>query len=233
MKLNFSQIYTQQCMNGLKFKVNMFTLQDTSESVPQECVGTPFLIQWLVLSLVGFVIVLQLLIAAALGSRSVLAARIFHGSKKLFGRTLAGFSNALFIFMSALYPLVSKTVLKLLECFPSDDWPGRLELRSAPGTIRLVMNETVLGNASSLGNSTATYDTIVVPAFCWSDAHASMGPFAVIMLLCYTLGYPALTFVLVRRVLRDDSPSIELRQRWNHFVSADYEVSLLLAYRAI
>jgi hypothetical protein len=134
-------------------------------------------------------------------------------SVRVGGLSLAGYQSALFILLSASYPLVSKTCLFLLHCAPPDRGGGYTVLVNGPSveSVRIV---DAASNATSLD---------VEQLRCWEGAHRGPGVVAALVFVLYTIGYPLLSFIKVRAIAATLDKSIRRRQRWHHFVLADYE----------
>ena len=60
---------------------------------------------------------------------------------------------------------------------------------------------------------------------CWQGEHVGLGAVAVAVLVLYVVGYPLVTLIHVRSIVPKLDKSIRRRQRWHHFVLADYKAS--------
>jgi hypothetical protein len=161
-------------LNSLYTYLSFFNL-DTGSSVHAECLSSLFTTAWATL---GAIITLLALNAGLWGAHKLSQVQVHCGKMlRALQNTLkvstAGLQGSLFIFMSAMYPLVTKHVLKLLHC-KTDPTLG-LVLASAPIIQKGVLNET----------SGAT-DYINMQVQCWTtegvggvEGHLTIGVFAV------------------------------------------------------
>ena len=146
-------------LNSIYVFVSFFNM-DTSRVVHAECIKSPWLMRWLV---IGCALALMLVQAGVFAGfhyqhhqkyAQEKVKKLERGSVRILGKSLAGVQGTLFVLLSAMYPLIAKNTLFLINCQQSADPrdPG-IVLVHGPVYVNETFNALMNNSASSLSRT--------------------------------------------------------------------------------
>ena len=146
----------------------------------EECLSSPFMMAWLILSGALLLVLLQIGLFAYV-----------RFSKSKSGHVITLMQKWLFMIMSALYPLIAKRCFSLLHC-PDCNTKEQCDA----GSAILLRGQTIAHNI--LDEVTGNFTRVELKIPCWKDEHMPLGALAVLLLCVFVIGYPAITYWQMR-----------------------------------